>query len=266
MLRRSTTAVVAERTDMAETDTTNDAPLASGAVTDVLSALIEYLDDLSERIDARLGSTAGVAVTMDLDGAPFTVGASTELARAVDELQYRIGVGPCLLALTEGVGLYVPDLGADDRWGEYGPQAARMGAASCVSVPVLLHGRPSAVLKVYHPEVDGISPEDRSTAAAAAPEIAGGLGLARLLTRQAQNLDDRTSAMDNRRVIDLALGVLMNQRGGGPDAAFTALRRMSQESNRKLRDVAVEVLESVADGAPVAGAAPFHERDSPPLL
>lgn len=250
---------------MTDRHTTDDAVTVSAAAADVLATLTEYLDDLSARVDARLDRTGGVAVTLDLDGSPFTIGASTDLARSVDELQYRIGIGPCLFALREGIGLYVPDLAHDQRWGEYGPRAAELGAASCVSVPVLVDGAPSAVLKVYHPDVDGISVEDRAIAAAAAPEVAGGLGLARLLTRQAQNLDDRTSAMDNRRVIDLALGVLMDQRGCGPDTAFTVLRRRSQEGNRKLRDVAVELLESVSGGDGVGGAAPFHDRDSPPL-
>lgn len=235
----------------------------SGAVTDVLDALIEYLDDLSTRVDERLGGSAGVAVTMDLDNAPFTIGASTELARSVDELQYQIGLGPCLHALREGVGLYVPDLARDDRWGEYGPKAAELGAASCVSVPVVVADQPAAVLKVYSSEVDGIAPEQRAIAEAAAPEVAGGLGLARLLTRHAQDLDDRVAAMNSRRIIDLAIGMIMDRRQCGPDDAFALLRRASQEGNVKLRDVAGELVESVAGDETVERSAPFTGHQAP---
>lgn len=240
----------------------NSAP-APGAVTDVLDALIEYLDDLSTRVDDRLGGTAGVAVTMDLQNAPFTIGASTELARSVDELQYRIGVGPCLHALREGEGLYVPDLAHDDRWGEYGPKAADMGAACCVSVPVFVADAPAAVLKVYSSTVDGLTPDQRAVAAAAAPEVAGGLGLAQLLTRQAQDLDDRVAAMNSRRIIDLAIGMIMDRRQCGPDEAFGLLRRTSQEGNVKLRDVAGELVESVAGEETVEHSAPFTGHQAP---
>lgn len=240
----------------------NSAP-AAGAVTDVLDALVEYLDDLATRVDGRLDGSGGVAVTMDLANAPFTVGASTELARSVDELQYRIGTGPCLHALREGVGLYVPDLARDQRWGDYGPKAAELGAASCLSVPVIVADQPAAVLKVYSPEIDGISPEQQALAAAAAPEVAGGLGLARLLTRQAQDLDDRVAAMNSRRIIDLAIGMIMDRRQCGPDEAFALLRRASQEGNVKLRDVAGELVGSVAGDEPVERSAPFTGHQDP---
>ena len=168
------------------------------AEADLLPLLTEYLDDVAARTASRLGDVAGVAVTLRLDGAPFTVGASSTLARDVDLIQYGIGSGPCLDALRHGVGLYVPDLGNDDRWGEYGPRAAARGAACCVSVPVIVDDHPVAVLKVYSGVVDGLRAEQRELAIAAAPEVAGGVGLAKHFTRQAHRLDEQTQHLHDR--------------------------------------------------------------------
>ncbi len=240
-------------------------PSSGGAaVSNLQPLLLDFLDDVSARAAERLGPIAGVAITLGLDDIPITVGASSELALSVDLLQYSIGVGPCLHALHTGEGMYVPDLGADHRWGTYGPQAAAQGAASCISVPVLTGGSatPAAVLKVYSDRIDGLSAEQRATAARVALEVAGGIGLARHLADQAHELDDRTAAMDTRRTIDLALGILMERTSGTADEAFQLLRRYSQQYNVKINEAARQVVGDRLAAMPGADQAPFrpHQR------
>ncbi|RKT79780.1 GAF domain-containing protein [Terracoccus luteus] len=204
----------------------------------------------------------GVAVTMGLDGIPSTVGSSTGAAREIDEVQYEIGQGPCLHGLRTGEGRYVPDLGHDDRWGPYGPEAARRGARSCLSMPVLDDGdRPVAVVKVYATEVDGLDDEQRGIGSRLAHEIAGSIGLAHALAGAASELDTRIEVMNTRRVIDLALGVVMHRDGVGPDDAFARLRRDSQDYNVKLRDVARALVYGIApDAVETVEAAPYRSR------
>lgn len=50
------------------------------------------------------------------------------------------------------------------------------------------------------------------------------------------------TALTSSREIGAAIGVLMNQRHIDADAAFGLLRTVSQNSHRKLRDVASDVL------------------------
>jgi AmiR/NasT family two-component response regulator len=50
-------------------------------------------------------------------------------------------------------------------------------------------------------------------------------------------------ALTSRAVIDQAKGVLMGQHGVGADEAFNLLRRQSQPENRKLRELAQEIVE-----------------------
>ena len=247
---------------MVENDSANaGGPAADSAEAELIPLLTDYLDDLANRTAERVGDNAGVAVTLSVDGAPFTIGASTELARDVDLLQYHIGTGPCLNALHNGIGMYVPDLARDDRWGEYGPKAAARGAASCVSIPVFVGDQPAAVLKVYSDRVDGLAPDQQAVANAVAPEVAGGVGLAKHLTRQAQRLDDRAAAMTTRRSIDVAIGILMMQHQCSAESAFQMLRNTSQSRNAKIRDVAQELISPFpGDGV---GPAPFRDRQPP---
>ncbi|MEU5260686.1 ANTAR domain-containing protein [Amycolatopsis sp. NPDC021455] len=55
-------------------------------------------------------------------------------------------------------------------------------------------------------------------------------------------------ALRTRGVIEQAKGVLIGQRGCGPDEAFAILVRLSQETNTKLYDVARALLDSVING------------------
>ena len=237
---------------------------AAAQASEVLELIDDYLDQLAADTHRLLGEVAGVAVTMaDRRGRPLTVCSSTELARAVDELQYRIGHGPCLNALHGGGGDYVRSLAADTRWGRYGPEAAQLGARCCQSVPVEGHDGVVAVFKVYADVVDGLTAEQRRLARDAAQRVAGGIALAQTLTSTTAELADRTAAMDGRRVIDLAIGVLIERAHCTADEAFALLRQYSQTRNVKLRDVAVEVVDEAA-GGPGPGAvsrAPFHHRD-----
>jgi GAF domain-containing protein len=242
---------------------------AAAALVPLLS---DYLDDVSSRTAERLarapgaGAVAGVAVTLPLDHEPWTVGASSVLAAEVDQVQYELGIGPCLRALREGLGSYCPDLARDDRWGDYGRQAAARGVASCLSVPVLIDGSPAAVLKVYSSDLDGVTAEQQADAQAVALELAGGIRLALTLGEQAQLLDDREAAMHSRRAIDLALGVLMERRQCDASEAFALLRTLSQHQNVKLRHAARQVLTSV-DGVTASDAqAPFRRRSERPVF
>ena len=205
----------------------------------------EFLNSSALTIHHRLGDVAGIAVSTREGRTPRTLGASTELAADVDRIQFDVGVGPCLAALDSGELLYVSDLATDPRWGEYGLRAAQRGARSCLSVPMLLHGEAVAVFKVYSAEQDGLDQPQRDTAAAIAQELTGGVGLAAHLTSRAADLDDMTQLMTHRRVIDLALGITMERAQVPAEAAFGLLRTRSQHSNRKLHEVASEVVFSI---------------------
>ena len=62
---------------------------------------------------------------------------------------------------------------------------------------------------------------------------------------QAANL---TLAMEHRAEIEQAKGILMATQRCTADEAFDLLRRASQRENRKLRDVAADLVRHTAEG------------------
>jgi AmiR/NasT family two-component response regulator len=57
-----------------------------------------------------------------------------------------------------------------------------------------------------------------------------------------------TAAMEHRGVIEQAKGILMALHHCGPEEAFDLLRRRSQAENRKLRDIAIELVAQTHTG------------------
>lgn len=226
----------------------------SGAAVQVSAAVTDYLEDLTRRSHLRLGNVAGVAVSMVGAGdEPVTAGASTQLARTVDAVQYAIGTGPCLDALAGSGGAYVADLGADPRWGDYGARASARGVRCCLSVPVRAADtvgvyvddpeRVMAVVKVYGTEIDGLDVEQQRLGRSLATEVVAGIRMAQTLQLTATELDDRARAMNSRRSIDLAVGILMERAGVDADQAFALLKSYSQTRNTRLVDVVADLLE-----------------------
>ena len=82
--------------------------------------------------------------------------------------------------------------------------------------------------------------------------------MAAKLAEQAKELDDRAAAMNTRRTIDLALGIMMERTGCGLEQAFALLRRYSQQYNVKLNDAARQVVATQAGPAEDVDHAPFR--------
>jgi hypothetical protein len=75
--------------------------------------------------------------------------------------------------------------------------------------------------------------------------VAWTLRLAARYAHQAELAEHRAAAMENRTIIDLAIGVIMGQNRCSPEEAFEILKRASNARNRKLSEVAKGVVSSV---------------------
>jgi AmiR/NasT family two-component response regulator len=60
-------------------------------------------------------------------------------------------------------------------------------------------------------------------------------------------------AMESRAVIEQAKGILVAERGCDPDTAFKELSRISQNSNRKVREIAADLVAGKAGDQPPSG-------------
>lgn len=189
-----------------------------------------------------------VSVTLVERGAAKTVAYTGALAIYLDERQYERGHGPCLDGIDGGEPVRIDDLRRETRWSDWVADALEHGAGSSLSIPVPLQREVSAALNLYgatEHAFDDAGAELAGTFAAYAGVALANMHLYEAQSRVAVQLQ---TAMQSRAAIEQAKGILMGQRGCTAEEAFTLLVRLSQDTNRKLRDVAQAVLEQARSG------------------
>jgi GAF domain-containing protein len=218
--------------------------LAGRTLDDILTEIVQ--------IAARgIPGAESTSITLVKGDKAFTAAHSGQMSLAADELQYQEGGGPCMDAGRGGVVLRVDDMAKEERWPTYVARVVSTGVRSSLSVPLPYQGSSIGALNVYSTE----------PAAFASPEsLEAGLEVAEVVAVAVANADSHWQlgeqarnmrlAMESRAVIEQAKGVLMAQRRVTAEQAFETLRDASQRYNRKLRDIALGIVESTQDGRP----------------
>ena len=250
-----------DRTGDADADAPDRGPRQDPAAAAPLFALLlttrsveDFLTDLSRVAATAMSASCGI--TMRRDGEPLTVASSDALAGQVDEVQYGAGQGPCLQTLDTGQVVRVPDLAVERRWDGYPAHAQAFGVASSLSVPLRHDGRTLGALNLYSGAAHAFDDaRDVDRAVGFADQGAAVLSVALRQAQQAALTEQLREALDSRTVIDQAIGILMGQQRCNAHDAFAILRTASQTRNRKLRDIATDIITSV--GGPASPAHPF---------
>ena len=184
-----------------------------------------------------------VSVTMTRNGQPTTVASSGPLATQVDESQYATDSGPCLQAIDQGEAVLAVDMTTETRWPQYTPRAIAAGVGSSLSIPLPVDGAHVGAFNAYSRSAnafDGQAVKLGQDLAAYAAIVLNNAGLYFTATTRADQLAE---ALRSRAVIDQAKGILMGARRCSAEEAFDILVRLSQQSQRKLRDVAQALVE-----------------------
>ncbi|WP_183093746.1 GAF and ANTAR domain-containing protein [Nocardioides stalactiti] len=169
-----------------------------------------------------------------------TAAASGDLPRAVDRLQHEQGEGPCLSAVREDVLVSVPDVAVEQRWpGWARATVAASEVRSMLCFPLVTHDRRVGALSLCARTPRAFDPTDVQVGRAFATQVA-------LAAAGHQSAASAESALEFHNLIGQAQGILMERFELDAIRALGALRRVSQESNRKLRDVAREIVDTRA--------------------
>jgi GAF domain-containing protein len=179
---------------------------------------------------------AGISVVRD--GQIDTPAASHEALRRMDELQFEMEEGPCRDALKQHEVVLVSDLAEDPRWPRWGPQMVEeLGVRSSLSLRLFLEGDDLGALNLYGYEPDAFDQEDLLDGLVLAAHAA--VALANTLEQ-----DQLKRALDTRRVIGEATGMLRERFDLSTDQAFGVLKRVSSEQNIKQFRVAHYLVET----------------------
>jgi len=165
-----------------------------------------------------------------------TVAATGDVARAVDRAQYEAGQGPCLDSLYERQTVRLDDLSEDRRWPRFTRRAAGLGIRSMLGVRLFVQDDDLGALNLFGESPGAFDEESERIALLFASHAAVAMA-------GAQAQDQLRTAMGTRTVIGQAQGILMERFSLDDHGAFRLLVRVSQQANRKLRDVAVDLVE-----------------------
>jgi transcriptional regulator with GAF, ATPase, and Fis domain len=198
-------------------------------------ATIERLTGL---IVEAIDTCDAAAVAVFEGGTPTTLVASDEAIRDVLQTYARFGTTPGKTAYGDHDAVYSPDLSRDARWPDYSTGLTQtLGIHTVYALPLRLDNKPVAVLVLYAKAVNAFDHEAMETAQVlavhATAAVTGAVELAHL-----------HAALDSRTVIGQATGMVMERFGLDASSAFGVLRRLSQEQNIKLRDIADQVVET----------------------
>ncbi|RBY92433.1 antitermination regulator [Blastococcus sp. TBT05-19] len=207
--------------------------------------LSDVLGDITAIAARAIPGAESVSTTLIRDDKPFTAAYSGEMSLLADELQYAEDGGPCIDAGRGGVVLRIDDTWTEERWPRYIARIREIEVRSSLSVPLPYQGSWIGAINIYSSKPGAFaSPESLAAGLGAAEAIAVAVANADAHAQLADQARNMRIAMESRAVIEQAKGVLMAQRHVDAEQAFEILRQASQRYNRKLRDIAVGIVES----------------------
>jgi GAF domain-containing protein len=159
----------------------------------------------------------------------------------LDKLQHDFGEGPCAEAALQDTIVRSDDLRSESRWPGFAPAAVELGVLSGLSFKLYTADRIAGALNVFSHRAHVWDTDAETTGAVLAAHAATAI----LAQRQEEQLQ---AALLTRDRIGQAKGIIMATYGVDDVSAFDMLRRISQETQMKLADVAKRVIDTRGDG------------------
>jgi GAF domain-containing protein len=208
--------------------------------------VLQLVTELTER---TVRSACAVSVTLVGEKGAFTSNASATVARELDEVQYKADDGPCLQAISERRPIKAVLSRSDPKWREFTAAAKDSGIGSILSLPLSVREQSLGGLNIYSPDGRGFDDTEEATAGLLAQQAAAVLANAVAFADVSQLNAQLVEALETRDLIGQAKGILMAREHCDANEAFDILRRASQRTNRKLRDIAGDLVASASGPA-----------------
>jgi GAF domain-containing protein len=139
-------------------------------------------------------------------------------------------------------------MATEARWPSFTPVAVSQGVAASLSLPIPVAETVAAALNVYATRARAFHDVDRQSLRGLVGFAAAAIANMHLYDESRTLVEQMRAAAQSRAVIDQARGILMVQNHCGPEEAFAILRQTSQHANRKIRDLARDIVDR-ASGA-----------------
>ena len=201
------------------------------SVNEVLSDVTATAKELIPGVD-----TAGILL-VGKNGKYESLAGTSILPHKLDDFQMKYDEGPCVQAAIDDLIVRTDDFRTDERWPRYSPAAVELGVLSGLSVKLYTADRTAGALNLFAFEPNAFDAEDETIATVLAAHAAAAI----LASRQGEQLQ---SALTTRDRIGQAKGIIMERYGIDDVQAFEMLKRLSQDSNTRLADIAQQVIDT----------------------
>ena len=215
-----------------------------GGARDALELLCQVAEFAAEAIPGVDG--AGVTLINQGEGLPVpeTASATAGFVHEIDAFQYtELGEGPCITCINTRQATVSGSLGADGRWPRFGGRVARMGVHSALALPLIVADQVIGAINCYANDHNAFGEHAVRLGTQFAEPAAVSIYNAELLAGARARAEKLQEALDNRAVIDQAIGIIRSRSGVSAEVAFGRLVQMSQTGNVKLRTVAARLVE-----------------------
>jgi len=196
----------------------------------------ETLERIVEFSRSALASEeAGVLIVRSRSRVEIAASTSEAVTRA-HLLQVELDEGPCLDAIEDASTIHrIHDAVTDEQWPRWSAEVVKLGFRSVLAAPLATRERRYGSINVYAERPNAYDEDDEAVAMILARHASVALAAS-------HNIEGLRKAIDARKLIGIAMGLLMERYGIDSQQAFEVLRRYSQTHNIKLRDVAQQVV------------------------
>jgi GAF domain-containing protein len=206
--------------------------------------VVELMVLLTERCVELLEVSAAGLLLSDGVGRLRPVAATSEALETVELFQVQSDEGPCRDCFHTGRAVSAVDLaGESGRWPRFAPVAAAAGFRAVHAFPLRLRGQVLGALNLFSVEPVMLNRSDTAAAQALADVATIALLQNRALTESHRLSEQLEEALNSRVAIEQAKGIIAERFSCGMDEAFSRLRRFARSGQRRLSEVARDVVE-----------------------
>lgn len=213
----------------------------------ILAALrAEGEDSTSSRLckvaAAATGLTGAGIMVMSGDYPTGSICSTDAVSSLIEELQYTLGVGPCVDAYSLGVPVLAPDLASEiNRWPAFNHPAIEAGAKAVFGFPLAVGAARVGALNLYSDCIGDLSDDQHADALVMADVAARAV----LLLQADASVGDLAAGLegsDLHLVVHQAAGMVSVQLDVSIGTALARLRAWAFAHERSLADVARDVV------------------------
>lgn len=209
--------------------------------------VIELFHGLCADCVALLGADAAGLLLTDQRGSLQVVSASSEAAQLVELFQLQSEQGPCLESFHTSAQVHAEDLSSEARWPRFSTRAHEYGFAAVHALPMRLRGQTIGALNLFHRDPQAM-PAALLQVGQALADVATIAILSDRSARERELLTEQLqAALTSRVVIEQAKGLLVERGQIGLDEAFDRLRSHARNTNQRLSELALGVVDGTAD-------------------